>query len=146
MSENERIAPVQGYSAGIPWAMHLRAYDAYCNLYGEQQSLIEGRCRGGFGTSELDKFIPGWREELSQITQLTAALASEKARAESAEARGKELETALRPFAEICKRVSLMWQDSDLRPFYFTMVHYLRSAEALAAERAIDAENTETLT
>ena len=65
--EGEKIAPVQGFSAGIPWDMHLRAYDAYCDKYGKQHALIdlEGRnCRGGFGTGELDDFIPNWRDEL----------------------------------------------------------------------------------
>lgn len=69
----EKRAPVQGYSAGIPWDMHLRAYDAYRKRYGPQKSLIdlEGRnCRGGFHTDELDEFIPGWREELAVVTQL----------------------------------------------------------------------------
>jgi cell division septum initiation protein DivIVA len=72
MPATERLAPVQGYAAGIPWAMHLRAYDAYCKLYGKQQALIEGSCRGGFGVEELDSFIPGWREELSEIHRLRA--------------------------------------------------------------------------
>jgi hypothetical protein len=68
-----KIAPVQGYSAGIPWEMHMRAYDAYKKKYGAQPAMIdlEGRnCRGGFGTGELDMFIPGWREELSLVTKL----------------------------------------------------------------------------
>jgi hypothetical protein len=72
---SEKIAPVQGFSAGIPWSMHLRAYDAYCKEYGPQSALIdlEGRnCRGGFSTGELDSFGPGWREELSEIRRLEA--------------------------------------------------------------------------
>lgn len=63
-----KIAPVQGYPAGIPWEMHLRAYAEYCRQYGEQPAMIdlEGRhCRGGFHTSELDVFIPGWRKDPS---------------------------------------------------------------------------------
>jgi hypothetical protein len=75
MSE-ERLAPVQGYSAGIPWSMHLRAYDAYCKEHGKQQALIEGHCRGGFGVNELDMFIPGWREELSELHRLRTRLAA----------------------------------------------------------------------
>jgi len=63
----ERRAPVQGYAAGIPWSMHLRAYDFYCKQYGKQDALIEGWCRGGFSTGELDMFIPGWREELAVV-------------------------------------------------------------------------------
>lgn len=69
--KEEKRAPVQGFSAGIPWSMHLRAYDAYCKQYSRQQALIEGGCRGGFGVKELDDFIPGWREEISEIARLT---------------------------------------------------------------------------
>lgn len=66
----EKLAPVQGFTPGIPWEMHLRAYDAYCKKYGAQKALIEGGCRGGFGTRELDAFIPGWRDELSERTAM----------------------------------------------------------------------------
>lgn len=71
----ERHAPVQGFSAGIPWDVHLRAYDAYCKKYTPQPALIdlEGRnCRGGFSTGELDDLIPGWRDELDERTKLRA--------------------------------------------------------------------------
>lgn len=75
-----KIAPVQGFSAGIPWEMHLRAYDAYCKRWSPQPALIEGWCRGGFHVDELDGLIPGWREELSSVkrleTELTAARAA----------------------------------------------------------------------
>lgn len=67
---DERRAPVQGYAAGIPWSLHLEAYDAYCKRYGKQQALIEGWCRGGFGTGELDEYIPGWRDKVSEIGRL----------------------------------------------------------------------------
>lgn len=70
--EGRKMAPVQGYTAGIPWEMHLRAYDAYCKKYSPQPALIEGWCRGGFDVNELDEFIPGWREELSELARLRA--------------------------------------------------------------------------
>lgn len=76
---SEKRAPVQGYVQGIPWEMHLRAYNVYCKRYGPQQALIdlEGRnCRGGFGTGELDMFIPGWRDELEELPRLRAQLQS----------------------------------------------------------------------
>lgn len=73
---DQKMAPVQGYTAGIPWDMHLRAYDVYRKKYGEQQALIEGWCRGGFHVNELDLFIPGWREELSERTKLLQQLAT----------------------------------------------------------------------
>ena len=70
---SDKIAPVQGYTPGIPWDMHLEAYDAYSKKWAPQPALIdlEGRgCRGGFSTGELDEFIPGWRERLSERTTL----------------------------------------------------------------------------
>lgn len=69
---SDKTAPVQGYPAGIPWEMHLRAYNVYCGKFGTQPALIdlEGKnCRGGFHTSELDMLIPGWREELARPTE-----------------------------------------------------------------------------
>lgn len=65
--------------------MHLRAYAVYCKRYGPQQALIEGWCRGGFGTTELDMFIPGWRDEVSVMKQLQSEV--EQLRAESARLR-----------------------------------------------------------
>lgn len=83
---SEKIAPVQGYAAGIPWSMHLKAYDAYCKKHGPQQALIEGGCRGGFGDTELDMFIPGWRDELSELSRLRAINADMLAALEATEA------------------------------------------------------------
>ena len=88
----EKRAPVQGYEAGIPWSVHLRAYDVYCKRYGAQEAMIdlEGRnCRGGFGAGELDRFIPGWREEVSEITALKAEIARLRALPAPATAEGE---------------------------------------------------------
>lgn len=35
----------------------LRAYEVYKDLYGEQQALITGDCRGGLGVGELIAFL-----------------------------------------------------------------------------------------
>ena len=73
MTTQQKTAPVQGWPAGIPWSLHLEAYAVYSKKYGPQPALIdlEGRgCRGGFGTRELDDFIPGWRERASEIAML----------------------------------------------------------------------------
>lgn len=72
-------APVQGFPGGIPWEMHMRAYEAYAKRCSPQVALINlyGRgCRGGFGIGELDGFIPGWRDELSERTRLLARIAA----------------------------------------------------------------------
>lgn len=84
----EKMAPVQDYSAGIPWAMHLRAYDAYCKRFAPQPAMIDlqfRNCRGGFAVRELDEFIPGWREELEELPRLRATV--KKLEAELSEAR-----------------------------------------------------------
>lgn len=65
-----KMAPVQGYSAGIPWSLHREAWDAYAKKYGKNQTAERLADRGGFGTEELDDFIPGWRDRVSEITAL----------------------------------------------------------------------------
>lgn len=113
---SKKIAPVQGYAQGIPWSLHLEAYDAYRKKYGAQQALIEGWCRGGFGTSELDAFIPNWRAKVSEIGRLRS-LVSELERALAVHA----LEACWQPIAtapkdtyiigywSIYKRPCVMW-------------------------------------
>jgi hypothetical protein len=78
-SAAEKIAPVQGYPRGIPWSLHLDAYDAYCKKWGPQPALIdleERNCRGGFSAGDLDEFIPGWRDKVSEIGSLKAEVAA----------------------------------------------------------------------
>ncbi len=43
--------------ARCPKVVTLRAYEVYQALYGEQQAMIEGNCRGGFGVNELIAFL-----------------------------------------------------------------------------------------
>ena len=93
----ERRAPVQGFSAGIPWDMHLRAYDAYCAEFRPQQALIEGGCRGGFSVRELDHFIPGWRDELDERKRLADTITRLQAALEAADARLCELTPSYPP-------------------------------------------------
>lgn len=109
-------APVQGYSPGIPWEMHLRAYDAYCKRWSSQPALIdlEGRnCRGGFGTEELDEFIPGWRDELSDRRKMEAALQS--AQSEAAALRVERDEWKHAAEDELSRRQNLGRAEAALR-------------------------------
>jgi len=39
-------------SGVIPRKVYLAAYEVYAAVYGPQQALIEGGCRGGFGVGE----------------------------------------------------------------------------------------------
>jgi hypothetical protein len=71
-------APVQGYPAGIPWPIHLEAYEVYAKKWTKQTAIIDlnGRCcRGGFSIGELDDLIPGWRERVSYIGRLETTAA-----------------------------------------------------------------------
>ena len=40
-----------------PQAVTLRAYEVYQALYGKQEALVSGDCRGGFGVGELVAFL-----------------------------------------------------------------------------------------
>lgn len=40
-----------------PQAVTLRAYEVYRHLYGLQEALVTGGCRGGFGVGELIAFL-----------------------------------------------------------------------------------------
>ena len=63
MSDTARRAPVQTpsfpmrHGATIPWDVHMRAYEVYCEVWSAQPALVEGNCRGGFGLSELVGFL-----------------------------------------------------------------------------------------
>lgn len=72
-AQKEKTAPVQGYPQGIPWFLHLEAYAVYSKKWGPQPALIDlevRNCRGGFSTEELDEFIPGWRDKVSDFRNL----------------------------------------------------------------------------
>lgn len=78
-----KVAPVQKFVQGIPWSIHLEAYNAYCAKWGGQAALIDldrRGCRGGFGTEELDKLLPGWRERVSERAALLARITHLEAR------------------------------------------------------------------
>lgn len=58
MSEIETM-PVQKSDAPckVPKVVSLRAYEVYCDIFGVQQALITGSCRGGFGVGEMIAFL-----------------------------------------------------------------------------------------
>ena len=53
-----------GLPRTIPWSLAERAYVDYSRRYGTNQSLERLAQRGGFGPTELDVHVPGWRAEL----------------------------------------------------------------------------------
>lgn len=44
-------------SASVNHHVYLAAYEVYSAVYGPQQALLDGWCRGGFATSELVAFL-----------------------------------------------------------------------------------------
>ena len=50
-------SPRNGQRATAPQAVTLRAYEVYCRVFGEQEALVTGECRGGFGPGELIAFL-----------------------------------------------------------------------------------------
>lgn len=51
------IQTVDFKSGKIRAEVTLKAYEVYTHVYGEQDALIEGDCRGGFSTGELVAFL-----------------------------------------------------------------------------------------
>lgn len=49
--------PHKDGAAVAPKSMTLRAYEVYCHLYGPQEALITGGCRGGLSVGELLAFL-----------------------------------------------------------------------------------------
>ena len=47
------------YSRGgkCPQTVTMRAYEVYCHVYGPQEAMVTGGCRGGFSTGELIAFL-----------------------------------------------------------------------------------------
>lgn len=82
MSELIPVHPVQvkevrpRKQAYLPQTVTLRAYEVYCALWGKQQALIEGNCRGGFGLSEVVGLLYAhsfpreeWRQRFEEATK-----------------------------------------------------------------------------
>ena len=87
-------APVQGYPQGIPWPVHLEAYDAYAARWSRQPALLDlkGRnCRGGFHVDELDMLIPGWRDRVTYVAKLESRISQLEAQLRSQETGGWQL-------------------------------------------------------
>ena len=52
--------PVQTSRAGnarVPKVVTMRAYEVYWHVYGRQDPLVTGGCRGGFSLGELIAFL-----------------------------------------------------------------------------------------
>lgn len=75
----------------IPWSVADKAYSVYSARHGRDQSLNRLAERGGFGAGEMDDFLPGWRDEASEIVVLRARCASLEARTRAYEQRCSEL-------------------------------------------------------
>lgn len=43
--------------AKAPQVVTMRAYEVYCHLYGKQEAMVTGWCRGGFSAGELIAFL-----------------------------------------------------------------------------------------
>lgn len=62
MSEEIKTMPVQGQTYNkkpgqLRELVVLRAYEVYCHLYGPQEAIVTGYCRGGFSRGELVAFL-----------------------------------------------------------------------------------------
>lgn len=61
-SEEPETHPVQAITrdrrpARAPTCVTMRAYEVYCHVYGKQEAMVTGGCRGGFSAGELVAFL-----------------------------------------------------------------------------------------
>jgi hypothetical protein len=98
---SERMFPIQSergakpHPIRIPWSVAEKAFSVYSARYGRDQSLERMAERGGFGPGEMDLFLPGWRDEVAEITSLRAALAAVTKERDEAATWAKELDERL---------------------------------------------------
>lgn len=74
----------------VPWAIAELAYSVYAGENGTQQSLADLAARGGFGPSEMDVFLPDWREQCSALAAQEARHKAELADARAGHTRWKD--------------------------------------------------------
>jgi hypothetical protein len=84
MAEERATFPIQATAhshpskyASVNRHVYMAAYEVYCQVFGPQQAMIEGGCRGGFGTGELIAFLYArafprteWRERVDEAFEL----------------------------------------------------------------------------
>ena len=72
---SERIFPIQPFRGAaphptsIPWSIADKAHSVYRARHGSNQSLERIAERGGFGPTEMDDLLPGWRDEVSELAK-----------------------------------------------------------------------------
>ena len=66
-------SPVAPHPMKVPWSVAELAYSVYVRRGGGDQSLERLAERGGFGASEMDMFLPDWRERVVAMEGLVRA-------------------------------------------------------------------------
>lgn len=116
--EKGKTFPVVGTSMTIPWSVAEEAYLGYNPDGRYSQTLLRLAERGGFHVSELDDYVPDWREKTSEITRLRAELETLTAEREKAE--------------QVRHRMRILLLDArdSLEQTYGAIVHELPSVAA----------------
>lgn len=73
----------QPHPMRVPWNVAELAYSVYAGRYGRGQSLERLAERGGFAPSEMDMFVPDWREQCDTIVRQAAEIERQKAKIET---------------------------------------------------------------
>jgi DNA repair ATPase RecN len=76
---------IKPHPVRIPWSVAELAYSGYSAQHGTSQTLERLAERGGFGASEMDEYVPDWRERCNEITMLQSQLQTLTARLEAAD-------------------------------------------------------------
>lgn len=133
-SKDAKPGPMQ-----IPWSVAEQAYSAYSSTYGRNQTLERLAERGGFHAGELDRFLPDWREQSSEITALRSKLREMAAEIAEAGSRHAGLCDTVAGALRNSGRHSLgeeITLASDLRPFVWEL-SYAEGTQRRRADEAV---------
>ena len=67
MPARRRDSTIAPHPMKVPWSIAELAYSVYVRHGGGDQSLERLAERGGFGASEMDMFLPDWRERVAAL-------------------------------------------------------------------------------
>lgn len=68
MPDRSRDSTIAPHPMSVPWHIAELAYSVYVRHGGSDQPLEQLAERGGFGASEMDMFLPDWRERVARYT------------------------------------------------------------------------------
>lgn len=124
----------------IPWSVAEKAYGVYALRFGKDQTLERLAERAGFSWSEMDMFLPDWREECSEIDALRAKLSAserEVERLRSDAEKGDYIPTSM--YLQRCEELRTAQREAE------SVSHWIRLNDMATAKLSASEREAERL-